>query len=104
MYDEIQTKNINTQVILKTTNNLNMSSMMTTINLKATIAACTEFGSRIGEKLNSREGDAFDIAFKEAIAELSTKPLSKKPKSSSPKKTSLQSWLPLPSLPSRFKN
>ena len=62
--------------------------MMTTINLKATIAACTEFGSRIGEKLNSREGDAFDIAFKEAIAELSSKPLSKKPKSSSPKKAS----------------
>lgn len=62
--------------------------MMTTINLKATIAACTEFGSRIGEKLNSREGDAFDIAFKEAIAELSSKPLTKKTKSSSPKKTS----------------
>ena len=41
--------------------------MMTVINNKAIIAACTEFGARIGEQLDSREGDAFDIAFKACL-------------------------------------
>ena len=62
------------------------STMMTTINLKATIAACTEFGSRIGEKLSSREGDQFDIALKACLLELNDKPITKKAvKKSSPK-------------------
>ena len=41
---------INTQVISKTTH-LTMSTMMTVINNKAIIAACTEFGARIGAQL-----------------------------------------------------
>ena len=52
--------------------------MMTIINQKAIIAACSEFGARIGEKLDSREGDAFDIALKACLAALNSKPLTKK--------------------------
>ena len=55
-----------------------MSTMMTVINQKAIIAACTEFGARIGEKLGSREGDAFDIALKACLVALESKPILKK--------------------------
>ena len=47
--------------------------MMTVINQKAIIAACAEFGARIGTQLNSREGDAFDIALKACLAALASK-------------------------------
>lgn len=52
--------------------------MMTVINNKAIIAACTEFGARIGTQLDSREGDGFDIALKACLAALVSKPLTKK--------------------------
>ena len=55
-----------------------MSTMMTVINQKAIIAACAEFGARIGAELNSREGDAFDIALKACLASLAAKPITKK--------------------------
>ena len=63
--------------------------MMTVINNKAIIAACAEFGARIGDKLDSREGDAFDIALKACLAALASKPLTKKA-SSGPSSSTLE--------------
>ena len=62
---------------------------MTVINQKAIIAACTEFGARIGEKLDYREGDAFDVALKACLAALSSKPIAKKA-STSPSSSKLE--------------
>ena len=63
--------------------------MMTVINNKAIIAACAEFGARIGDKLDYREGDAFDIALKACLAALASKPLTKKA-SSEPSSSTLE--------------
>ena len=52
---------------------------MSIINQKAIIAACAEFGARIGDKLDSREGDAFDIALKACLAALASKPQAPSP-------------------------
>ena len=65
------------------------TNMMTVINQKAIIAACTEFGARIGEKLDYREGDAFDVALKACLAALSSKPIAKKA-STSPSSSKLE--------------
>ena len=62
---------------------------MTVINNKAIIAACTEFGARIGSELDSREGDSFDIALKACLSALASKPLTKKA-SSGPSPSSLE--------------
>ena len=64
--------------------------MMTVINNKAIIAACTEFGARIGAQLDSREGDAFDIALKACLAALASKPLTKKASASGPSASKLE--------------
>ena len=64
--------------------------MMTVINNKAIIAACTEFGARIGSQLDSREGDAFDIALKACLAALASKPLTKKAAASGPSASKLE--------------
>ena len=64
--------------------------MMTVINQKAIIAACAEFGARIGTQLNSREGDAFDIALKACLAALASKPITKKASASGPSASKLE--------------